>query len=337
MKLHSTVLHIVLISLLFIFNTSCSENPGEMELILVDGKNFVTSTGEIIVFHGLNVSDPDKLANDGKWTRAHFEEAKNWGANIIRLPIHPARWRDRGQEEYLQLLDQAVSWANELELYLIFDWHSIGNLKEEKFQHEMYITDLEETHEFWDIVSERYADEPVVAMYELYNEPTVTGERFGELSWEEWKVMNEEMIDIVRKNDPEAVILVAGFNWAYDLTPVKNNPVDREGIAYVSHPYPEKRDQPWEPKWEKDWGFVADNYPVILTEIGYALPEEPGVHVPVHGDETYGNALVDYSGSNGISWVVWCFDPDWSPVMFFDWDYTPSSQGQFFREVMLED
>ena len=33
------------------------------------------------------------------------------------------------------LLDQAVDWANELGLYLILDWHSIGNLKEEKFQH----------------------------------------------------------------------------------------------------------------------------------------------------------------------------------------------------------
>jgi hypothetical protein len=61
------------------------------------------------------------------------------------------------------------------------------------------------------------------------------------------------------------------------------------------------------------------------------------VHVPVHGDETYGNAIVDYSESIGASWVVWCFDPDWSPVMFYDWDYTPSRQGEFFRKVMQRD
>jgi endoglucanase len=74
--------------------------------------------------------------------------------------------------------------------------------------------------------------------------------------------------------------------------------------------------------------------PVILTEIGFALPEEKGVHIPVHGDETYGKALVDYTAEKGISWVVWCFDPDWSPYMYTDWDYTPTRQGAFFKKVM---
>ena len=71
-----------------------------------------------------------------------------------------------------------------------------------------------------------------------------------------------------------------------------------------------------------------------LTEIGFALPEEEGVHIPVHGDEVYGQALVDYAEKKGISWVVWCFDPDWSPYMFTDWDYTPTRQGTFFKKVM---
>jgi len=80
------------------------------------------------------------------------------------------------------LLDQAVEWANELGLYLILDWHSIGNLKMEMYQHEMYITSLEETTIFWSSVAERYADEPAVLMYELYNEPTISGDKFGEMS-----------------------------------------------------------------------------------------------------------------------------------------------------------
>ena len=56
-----------------------------------------------------------------------------------------------------------MSWANELGLYLILDWHSIGNLKEEKFQNKMYITDMAETEAFWNTVSARYANEPAVA------------------------------------------------------------------------------------------------------------------------------------------------------------------------------
>jgi len=305
-----------------------------MDWIWTDANRFVNESEETVIFHGVNIRDPHNLELDGHWTRGHFEEARRWGADIIRLPVHPGAWRTREKEDYLRLLDQGVQWARELGLYLIIDWHSIGNLKEELFQHEMYETTVEETEDFWDIVSQRYAREPVIAMYELYNEPTVSGDRFGEMTWKEWKAMNEEMIRIIRENHPRAVILVAGFDWAYDLTPVKKDPIDKPGIAYVSHPYPQKRNPPWKMKWEKDWGFVADTYPVILTEIGFALPEEEGVHVPVKGDETYGKTLVDYASEKGISWVVWCFDPDWAPYMFTDWDYTPTRQGAFFKKAM---
>lgn len=331
-------LRIALVLLIFvIISNACNVTSSkQLPAIRVEGNNFVNSNDEVVIFHGLNISDPDKLKNGGKWMKSHFQEAKDWGADIIRLPIHPSRWRDRGQEDYLKLLDQAVEWANELELYLILDWHSIGNLKTEQFHNEMYITDVAETHEFWDIVSKRYADEPVVAMYELFNEP-VNGGNFGELSWTEWKKMNEEMIDIIRENDKEAVVLVSGFNWGYNLSPIAAEPIERKGIAYVSHPYPQKREAPWKVKWYEDWGFAAAKYPVILTEIGFALPHEKEVHVPVMGDETYGNALVDFTRERGISWTVWCFDPDWSPVMINDWEYTPSRQGEFFRGVMKKE
>jgi aryl-phospho-beta-D-glucosidase BglC (GH1 family) len=320
---------------LFLLPAVAQSGP-DMDWVRVDGNRFVNASGEPMIFQGVNIRDPHNLEEEGNWKKSHFKEAMDWGANIIRLPVHPRSWRARGEEGYLKLLDQAVEWANELGVYLIMEWHSIGNLKEEKFQHEMYVTTLEETHAFWNTVSGRYADEPAVAMYELFNEPTITGPRFGNMTWEEWKVMNEEMIDIIRANHPKSVILVAGFNWAYDLTPVGKKPVERKSIAYVSHPYPQKREAPWEPQWQKDWGFVADTYPVILTEVGFALAEEEGVHVPVKGDETYGKALVGFTAERGISWVVWCFDPDWSPYMFTDWNYTPTRQGKFFRKVMSE-
>jgi endoglucanase len=313
---------------------SCSQPGSTLERVSVSGNHFVNESGETLVFRGVNIRDPHNLEQDGHWTLAHMQEAKNWGANIIRLPVHPGAWRERGEEKYLELLDQAVAWARELGIYLILDWHSIGNLKEEKFQHPMYVTTLEETKAFWNTVSARYADEPAVAMYELFNEPTVSGPRFGECSWADWKSINEQLIGVIRANNPASVILVAGFDWAYDLTPVKDDPVDAEGIAYVSHPYPQKRQAPWEDQWEADWGFAAAKYPVILTEIGFALPEEKGVHMPVEGDEIYGNALAAFTAARGISWVVWCFDPDWAPYMFTDWNYTPTRQGAFFKKLM---
>lgn len=324
----------ICLALTLFLTPSCEENTDSRGWISIDGKNFVNEAGETMIFQGVNIRDPHNLEEEGHWTKSHFQEAKAWGANVIRLPIHPPSWRARGEEGYLALIDQAVEWAGELELYLILDWHSIGNLKMEMFQHEMYITSVEETTAFWNRVSSKYANEPLVLMYELYNEPTISGDHFGDMSWDEWKSINEELIAVIRNNHPRSLIGVAGFNWAYDLTPIRESPINAPGIAYISHPYPQKREAPWEARWEADWGYVAENYPVFLTEIGYAVPGEEGLHIPVEGDEVYGNALVEFTKERGISWVVWCFDPDWSPYMFTDWDYTPTRQGTFFKKVM---
>jgi hypothetical protein len=99
------------------------------------------------------------------------------------------------------------------------------------------------------------------------------------------------MITIIRGYGCQAIPLVAGFNWAYDLTDVATNPINKEGIGYVSHPYPMKRNKPWEDQWTKDWGFVADKYPLILTEIGFCGPDDRGAHVPVISDESFKDVL----------------------------------------------
>jgi len=66
---------------------------------------------------------------------------------------------------------------------------------------------------------------------------------------------------------------VAGFDWAYDLTPLILSPIAAEGIGYTTHPYSNKRPQPWEPKWEEDFGFATAKYPIIATEFGgFARP-----------------------------------------------------------------
>lgn len=306
----------------------------ELDRIRVVNNNFVKEDGQLIVFRGYSTSDPDKLESQGYWKKAYFEEIKAWGANIVRFPIHPPAWSKRGKENYLKLLDQGIQWAGDLGMYVIIDWHSIGNLRTEMYQSEIYDTDLKQTYDFWRTIGTKYGKNPVVAFYELYNEPTTYHNTLGTATWDQWKVLNEEMITIVRANGGEGIPLVAGFNWAYDLTPVKENPIEAEGIAYVSHPYPQKRDAPWEDKWTADWGFVKEKYPVILTEIGFCGPEDPGAHRPVISDETYGEAITNYCDQRDISYVVWVFDQQWAPRLYTDNKYTPSRHGKFFKKKL---
>ncbi|WP_462319723.1 glycoside hydrolase family 5 protein [Marinilabilia sp.] len=327
-------LKILMVLSLMVIATSAFAGTNELSRISVDGNKFVNEAGETIVFKGLNIADPDRLVKEGQWKQELFEELADWGANIVRLPVHPKAWRERGREEYLKLLDQGIEWAKGNGLYVIIDWHSIGNLRTGLYQADMYDTSMRETLRFWYTISRRYADEPAVALYEIFNEPTTYNGELGTLSWEQWTQMVTDIINVIRANSPEAISLVAGFNWAYDLTPVMHSPLPFDNIAYVSHPYPQKREKPWVPQWERDFGFVADNYPVVASEIGYMYPEQKGAHIPCLADEEYGQTITKYFAQKGISWVAWVFDPDWSPQLIKDWEYTPTRAGEFFKDAM---
>lgn len=306
----------------------------EMSRIHVEGKNFVDENGKTIVFKGLCFSDPVKLISENKWDEDYFSEAASWNANVVRFPIHPQYLNRYGWDKTFEAIDRGIEWAKQLGMYVIIDWHSIGNLKEEKYTSPMYNTTMEETFRFWHTAAQRYKDEPAVALYELFNEPTIGQKGLGKCSWDEWRNINEQLIDTIRAINPKAVCICAGFDWAYKLTDVKAKPIRRQNIAYVSHPYPMKRDQPWEEKWEKDFGYVADNYPVICTEIGYCLESERGAHVPVKSTDVYGDHITKYFEQKGISFTIWCFDPHWAPTLFTDWNYTLSTQGRYFKKYL---
>ena len=313
----------------------------ELGRVSVKGNQFVTADGRPIVFRGLDTSDPDKLDRNAQWNRDYFAMAKSWGANLVRFPVHPAAWRLRGKDGYIKLLDDGVGWAREAGLYVIIDWHSMGNLCSEQFAPgyselypaALYNTTKKETLDFWTTIARHYAGDNTVAFFELFNEPAL-GDKLGNCPWDQWKGLMEEVIGAIRASGGTAVPLVAGFNFAYDLTPVANAPINAEGIGYVSHPYPMKRKAPWEAQWTKDWGFVADKYPVFATEIGFCPAEDKKSHVPVIGDEIYGEALTSYCALKGISYSVWCFDPHWAPTLIEDWSFKPTRQGVFFRKAL---
>lgn len=164
-------------------------NPkaGLLPRISVQGNHFVNPAGETVLFRGLAVADPDKLAAQGHWNRELFAAVKDMGANLVRLPVHPIAWRSRTPAGYLPLLDQAVDWCTDLGVYVIIDWHSIGNLKSGMFQAPMYETSVAETLNFWRTIALHYRGNHTVAFYELFNEPTHFRGMLGTLSWTDWR------------------------------------------------------------------------------------------------------------------------------------------------------
>jgi len=241
-----------------------------------------------------------------------------------------------------------VQWCTELGMYVMLDWHSIGNLGLEKLQNPMYQTTKLETYGFWDLMARHYAGHNTVAFYELFNEPAIDKSpgrgQFGTLPWADWKKICEEEIALIRAKNPQAIPMVAGFDWAYDLKPVRDNPINAEGIGYTVHPYANKRPQAqWLTGWEEDFGYVAAKYPVMATEFGgFAAPQVAGAAQPATrggrggggASPAYGPTLINYLEGKGISWTVWCFDPDWGPTLISNWNYDLNSSGQFAKAAM---
>ncbi len=303
-------------------------NAKKLPLISVHGNRFVDPQGTPVLFRGVSIADPDKISGQGHWNQDLFVKVNQMGARLVRIPVHPVAWRARGPRDYLAMLDQAVDWCTEQGIYVDIDWHSIGNLQTGLFQDPMYDTSMQETFNFWRTISMHFAGNHTVAFYELFNEPTTFSNKLGPVSWDDWKRTNENLISLIRAYDPEKIPLVAGFDWAYDLTPLRTSPIAAEGIGYVTHPYPMKRPRPWEPKWEEDFGFAADRYPLMATEIGF---EGKAATQP----DGYGPTIVKYLEGKHIGWVAWAFDPEWGPRLLSSWDtfgYTDS--GEFFHQAM---
>jgi aryl-phospho-beta-D-glucosidase BglC (GH1 family) len=154
---------------------------------------------------------------------------------LVRIPVHPVAWRERTPAKYMQLLDSAVNWCTALGMYVIIDWHSIGNLKMELFQDPMYNTTQKETFEFWQTIAKHFTGHNTVAFYEIFNEPTTFRGQLGSVSWKDWKELNENIIRLIRSFDKEKIALVAGMDWAYDLTPLREEPINAENYwLYIS-------------------------------------------------------------------------------------------------------
>jgi hypothetical protein len=44
---------------------------------------------------------------------------------------------------------------------------------------------------------------------------------------------------------------------------------------------------------------------------------------------------MDFLRERGISYTIWCFDPDWAPALLEDYEGTPTPrQGAFFKNVL---
>ena len=238
----------------------------------------------------------------------------NWDINVLRVGIQcgfygdgssPYNWIEPFTDEQIALLDRVIEDGERYGVYILVDWHAFGDLTNPDLH--------DRTIRFWQWFANRYKESPAV-LYEIFNEPYV-------ISWSKWKVQATEVVNTIRAIDPDSVIFVAGLDFGYDLSEVKANPIERENIGYITHPYPHKENAQTQEQWDEYFGYLADSYPIIASE--FQFPTEEGLE-----DYEWGRNLHTYLYQKKIGFTGWSTYPDASGTSLFWSDgITPTQHG----------
>ena len=224
----------------------------------------------------------------------------SWGANAVRISLNQDYWL--AGSSYATTIDQQITWVTQLGMGVILDLHW-NNGAQQNMADRKSIT-------FWSSVAARYKSNAWI-MFELYNEP-------HDVSWSQWLNGDstyagmQEMYNAVRAAGAENTVIVGGLNWAYDLSGVATNKVTGYNVAYATHPYDYEGKQL--ANWATGFGFLASQYPVIMTEFGQYC-----------ATNTYVADLLNYAESLGIHWTAWAWYVQGCafPSIISDWNGTP--------------
>lgn len=223
----------------------------------------------------------------------NFQSIKNvrdvLNADAIRLAMYTAEYNgyttggDTNKLKYR--VDKGVQCATALGMYAIVDWHILNaNPK----------TNVTEAKAFFEYASKRYSSYDNV-LYEICNEPA------GGI-WNDIKSYAETIVPIIKKNDPDAVIIVGTPTWSQDVDIAKDNPLkDADGtlmdnVMYTIHFYANTHKNDYREKLRKALGKI----PIFCTEYGMTLSSGDGAN-----NFPEATAWLDLLDENCISYFVW--------------------------------
>lgn len=237
-------------------------------------------------------------------TKTDIDSLGSWGFNSVRLPMHydlftlpiedepvpgEQTWLDKGFE----MTDNLIAWCKANKMYVILDLHAAPGgqgrdegisdynpLKPSLWESE---ENKQKTIALWKRLAERYANEPVVAGYDLLNETN--------WAMDGNKPLKDIYLDItaaIREVDQNHIIFVEGNWFANDFTNL--TPPWDDNIVYSPHKY-------WSINDKESIQWVLDiredfNVPLYFGESGE------------NSNEWFAEAIGLFE-ENNIGWAWW--------------------------------
>jgi len=161
---------------------------------------------------------------------------EDWNTNCIRLAMYTAEsggyCTTTGNKENLKkIIKNGVDYATQLDMYVIIDWHILNENTSNASMRGDPNFYKDEAKLFFGEMSALYKDSDNV-LYEICNEPNGNG-----VTWDVVKTYANEIIPIIRANDPDSVIIVGTPTWSQDIDKALQSPLEFDNIMYTLHFY----------------------------------------------------------------------------------------------------
>lgn len=221
------------------------------------------------------------------WPRFYNQESvkwlkEDWNVNIVRAAMgieagtKGLTYKDNPKDAKAKI-KAVVEGAIKQDIYVIIDWHS-------------HNINLKEATAFFDEMSKTYGNIPNV-IYEIFNEP-------DEETWPEIKKYSEAIIKVIRKNDPDNIILVGCPHWDQDINMPAEDPITGyDNLMYTVHFYAATHKQYLRDRTDK---ALKLGLPIFISECA-------GMEATGDGplDLAEWQRWIDWMEDRGISWVTW--------------------------------
>lgn len=267
-------------------NADGSASPLKTGALHVEGTRLMGSDGKPVQLKGISTHG---LA----WFPGYINEEcfrelrREWNANVIRLAMYTAEsggYCTGGDKEQLKnLIRDGVQYAADEDMYVIIDWHILSDADPN--------THKDEAKAFFAEMSSEYKDADHV-LYEICNEPN------GNTSWQDIKAYAKEVIEVIRANDKDAVILVGTPNWSQYVDQAAADPITGyDNIMYTLHFYAATHKDDLRGKMT---AAVEAGLPVFVSEYGICDASGNGAI-----DKAQADQWIKVMDSCGISYVAW--------------------------------
>ncbi len=250
----------------------------------VDGTNLTDKDGEVVQLKGLSTHGinwfPDYV-NKQLFTEIN----QSTDINTIRIAMYTEDYNgylntdQASQEQLLKLIDDAVNFAVELDMYVIIDWHILND--NNPLQHQ------QEAIEFFTLMSEKYGDIDNV-IFEICNEPN------GDTTWADIEEYANAVIPAIRANS-DNVIIVGTPTWSQDVDQVQK--LDFDNVVYTLHFYAATHKEDLRIKAQT---AIDNGIPLFVSEFGITEASGNGSVDTAEADE-----WLEFLDENKISYAMW--------------------------------